>query len=397
MIVGTVFLLSRSVPFPGLAALPPCLGAALIIVAGAGGETLIGRILSFRPIVFIGMISYSLYLWHWPIIVFQQSDAVFFTGFEPRLEKISLVFLSILLASISWFFVERPMRRGRYRPSKRTLIVLSSATAAVLCFVGAWFFFSGGLPNRFSPEQVKLASILNYDMHNAYRQGSCFIDEGPINTRLAPKCLTIDPMRKNYLLMGDSHAAHLWHGFSSASADVNVLQATASGCLPMLEGKFNDKARCRQIVDSIYGGYLANNRIDRLLLAGRWEIGSLPRLKATLDWAAVQGIPVTLIGPVVEYDAPLPMLLARASMNGASGSVDAHLVKSRQDLDRKMAHFAAEENVRYVSHFDLLCHGQHCRHFDANGNPIVFDRTHLTADGSDIFAEEMVRAELFSE
>ena len=58
--------------FPGLSALTPCVGSALIIGAGESGSSLIGKILSWRPIVFIGLISYSLYLWHWPVIVLQQ-------------------------------------------------------------------------------------------------------------------------------------------------------------------------------------------------------------------------------------------------------------------------------------------------------------------------------------
>jgi peptidoglycan/LPS O-acetylase OafA/YrhL len=75
---------TSATPFPGLAAIPPCLGAALIIASGELGSSFVGRILSCRPVVFVGLISYSLYLWHWPILVFQDTNALFFPGVLTR-------------------------------------------------------------------------------------------------------------------------------------------------------------------------------------------------------------------------------------------------------------------------------------------------------------------------
>src|SRR5215475_11985539 len=94
MILLAVFAYKHSTPFPGLAALLPCVGAALIIQAGEAGPTLIGKLLSWRPFVFIGLISYSLYLWHWPVILFQRSDSMLST-ISPASTRMTLIVLSI--------------------------------------------------------------------------------------------------------------------------------------------------------------------------------------------------------------------------------------------------------------------------------------------------------------
>ena len=103
-----VFAYDEDTSFPGLSALVPCLGAALVI-HGRAEDTPIGRALSWPPLVFIGLISYSLYLWHWPVIVFQRTDAIFAPETTGAV-KVALVGASIGIAFLSWRFVERPFR-----------------------------------------------------------------------------------------------------------------------------------------------------------------------------------------------------------------------------------------------------------------------------------------------
>ena len=98
--------------FPGLTALPPCLGAALIIAAGETGSSAVGRLLAWRPVAFIGLISYSLYLWHWPIIVFQRAGGMLLNRADLTLgAKAFVAAVSIAVAALSWKFVEQPFRR----------------------------------------------------------------------------------------------------------------------------------------------------------------------------------------------------------------------------------------------------------------------------------------------
>src|SRR6056297_20083 len=99
---------SEATPFPGPAALLPCLGAALVIHAGASGPTAVSRALSLGPVVFVGLISYALYLWHWPVLVFAEYAAV---RELTTVETGAALALSGVLAALTWRFVERPFRR----------------------------------------------------------------------------------------------------------------------------------------------------------------------------------------------------------------------------------------------------------------------------------------------
>src|SRR5690606_6194768 len=109
MILAACFLYSPATRFPGVAALLPCAGAA-IVMAAAGESTVAGRLLRMRPLVFVGLISYSLYLWHWPVFVFAAS--LFPRESRPAIGTPLLIAASFLIASLSWRFIEQPFRRA---------------------------------------------------------------------------------------------------------------------------------------------------------------------------------------------------------------------------------------------------------------------------------------------
>src|ERR1700674_821671 len=117
-------------PLPGFAALLPCVGAALVIAAGVGGPSAGGRVLSLRPLVWTGLISYSLYLWHWPILVFGRMIA---NHKLDAAERVSFIVLIFIVAWLSWRFVESPFRNLRVaRPGSKNWVIGGLGTRAVL-------------------------------------------------------------------------------------------------------------------------------------------------------------------------------------------------------------------------------------------------------------------------
>src|SRR5262249_4906113 len=140
------------------------------------------------------------------------------------------------------------------------------------------------------------------------------------------ECLHTDNERKNYLILGDSHAAHLWYGLSSSFAGDNFLQANSAGCHPLSDG--DGDSLCRQLLSYIISDYLQHHDVDGLILAAAWDESDLPALARTLDWAARRKIPLFLVGPIVQYDDALPRLLAVALEMHDSSHVDFH----RKDL-----------------------------------------------------------------
>ncbi len=137
-ILFSVFTYSPQVSFPGVAALVPCLGTAAIIATGNTGQSLISRALSLKPVVFLGWISYSLYLWHVPVMLFQHSGIVPIYNASNHihiLKGITLV-LSILIATLSWKFVETPFRTGRLMLKGRSAFVFAAISAGLLTVLG---------------------------------------------------------------------------------------------------------------------------------------------------------------------------------------------------------------------------------------------------------------------
>ena len=153
-------------------ALVPCVGSALIIGAGESGSSFVSRVLSLRPVVFIGLISYSLYLWHWPIIVLNDLGFTMdlselaphkwaFILSSPTGRKGLEILLSFVLATLSWKFVERPFRAYPRRIERRQLFGLSAAVMIVLLLSSGAVIYAQGFRARFPARAVQVASFLS--------------------------------------------------------------------------------------------------------------------------------------------------------------------------------------------------------------------------------------------
>ncbi|MGB5207299.1 MAG: acyltransferase family protein [Azonexus sp.] len=143
LVLGSAWGFSSATPFPGPSALLPTLGSALVIMGG--GATPLNRGLSVRPLVYIGLVSYPLYLWHWPILSMLRIVDGIDLDFETRL---AVFLVSFPLASLTFHLVERPLRSsglGRMR----NFPLLLWAALLVVGALGYNVFAKGGLPGRF--------------------------------------------------------------------------------------------------------------------------------------------------------------------------------------------------------------------------------------------------------
>lgn len=399
MILASAVLYQKTTPFPGLAAAVPCIGAALIIAAGRDGSSLVGTALSLRPMVFVGMISYSLYLWHWPLIVFQSASGILAQGLSPKTTKLVVLGISFMVATLSWRFVEQPFRDSRKRLPRPRLFQIATAAAAVLAIFGTTAMATRGFPSRYSAQAVRVASFLeNADptTEARYRVGTCFLtSRNPDATSVNEECLKFDPAKRNDLLIGDSHAAQLWFGLSSVFQDINFMEATSSGCKPTLEQPLGADERCSQIMRYVLEDYLKKNSVDSVLMAARWDSADLPRLQQTVTFLTQQGIKVVLFGPVVQYDSALPRLLAISIQKNDPSLPADHRVAYYEKLDQQMAQIARQLGVRYISYFNLICHQDVCLEYAAQDIPLQSDYGHLTGDGSVLIAAKIREAGLF--
>jgi peptidoglycan/LPS O-acetylase OafA/YrhL len=157
-ILFCIFRYSPDTHFPGAAALAPCLGAALIVFAGEEGRPIASRILSLKPVVFLGLISYSMYLWHVPILLFQRFGMLDTSHLSNHMIKAVLLAVTFLVATISWKFVETPFRTGRLMLTGRQPFVFAAVSAAMLTVLGVSLIAYNSLTLRHSHQQLALSA-----------------------------------------------------------------------------------------------------------------------------------------------------------------------------------------------------------------------------------------------
>jgi peptidoglycan/LPS O-acetylase OafA/YrhL len=394
LILAAGLFYSTKTPFPGLSALLPCVGTALIVAAGTHATTMVGRALSTKPMVGLGLISYSLYLWHWPIIVFQRLGTVLISGASAHATQAAIFAVALAMSYLSWRFVEEPFRRNNPPIARRVLFGFAGTGVLAVSASAIVILLSGGFPSRYSKEAVRVAQYLDRKEPGQYRQGKCFITSGNSASDFdSSVCLAERSDQPNVLLIGDSHAAQLWWGLSNTYREINFMQATASGCLPTLEQAMRSNVACTTLIKNIYSDFLPTHRVDRVLIAGRWVNGDLGRLRSTLMWLKNRNINVVLFGPMIQYDTSFPRLLAKSIQLNEPDFPDQHRVQEFERLDADMREMSASLDVPYVSFFKILCADQHCVEY-ARQAPLLSDNSHFTAEGSMLFAARLQGSEL---
>jgi peptidoglycan/LPS O-acetylase OafA/YrhL len=429
MIGYSIFRFNAQTPFPGIHALIPCLGSALIIGAGESGSSFVSNGLSWKPVVFIGLISYSLYLWHWPIIVL--NDLGFspdFTALVPHRWAIFLasqtarksmqIVLSLTLATLSWRFVERPFRSHARRIQRRPLFALSGAVIVMLILASEVVIYANGFESRFPTRAVQVASFLSSsDIPASVAGGTAGPDaddsaKGVTAAPVAPavslgqlghcsitaanretvfgdnSCLEAIPGKKTYLLLGDSTAGALYGGLTTLPG-ADVLLAAVWGCKPSLQS--DGTPLCKQMLNFIFQKYLAGHPVDGLLVEARWYRQNLSALGDIVAWGKENGVKVTVIGPVVEYDAPLPRLLAYSIAWNKPDLPEQHRSTYSAVLDDEMRNLAKDWHVCYVSIYQATCEGDHCVEYadEKKSIPLLSDEVHLSVSGSKFMAHRL--------
>lgn len=386
LILASFTLLNSHSVFPGWNAIYPCLGATLLIGWAEGNP--VGRLLSLGPFVWIGQISYSVYLWHWPAIVFWK---IYNGQHLSHDEMILLGVISILLGAVSTRFIERPFRSpgARKLPPGRVIVPGMAAVSAMACI--GLLSSRNLLPalREYPDEVLRIAEYAHYARSPAkdaqYRGGVCFITsaEGSFARYDKQACATPDPARPNVLLMGDSHSAHYWKALQDQFPGVNIMQATASGCRPLIGAP--GEPRCTDMRKWVFETFLPDNagRVDAVVIGARWEAGELHRLQPTLERLKTLVPQVVLLGPTVEYLDSFPYLLARNELNHHPVSFRHNLRPGRMELSRQMQEIAGAAGVTFVDIYATICSGMDsCTALASDGTPMQFDYGHLTLSGS---------------
>lgn len=385
LIAGSMMKYSEATVFPGLAAVAPCVGAVLVIYAGETFSPVVNRALSLPPLVFVGLISYSLYLWHWPLIVFYDEGFLRVNSLSHRYNVAILLVSSLVLSFLTWRFIEIPFR-VRKNSTRKRLFVEAACALGLLVAIGVSVVRLDGLAYRFPAAALEIAKQAGArESASLFRPGHCFVNGAePIERYSVSECLKVESTKPNYLLLGDSHAAVLWRALALEFKDANILQATSSNCKPFPAS--GEKSVCAELMNYVYGDFLPRTHVDGLIVTARWKVRDIPKLDSLVAWCREQHIPIVVIGPAEEYDAPLPTLLAFSIRSGDSSLPFHHRITDIETLDREMQAEARRDwHVPYVSLIGIVCKDAGCREYaDAeHRTPMLFDHDHYSEAGAE--------------
>jgi peptidoglycan/LPS O-acetylase OafA/YrhL len=409
MLVLTVAVYSKHTPFPGFAALLPCLGTALVIAAGESGPALGSRLLSWRPLVLIGMMSYSLYLWHWPVLVLGRMLAN--RSLVPW-ERGALVVLIFALSWLSLRYIETPFRKVKVAPAQiRYWILGGMATSGVFLALGAVLFLTKGLPSR-GPD----VSAFSRE-ERAFQLSPCLVQGAtppPVDG-----CLLGGPIAdRTYaaVLWGDSHAAHLARMLDEVGrgTGVTLREMTKAGCPPLPGVRFlpisPDRVECPDFNDRALQSILDDPRVRVVILGARWDVYVRGNLLLTRDGArptlatsrqtfadTLHGLLATLtrsgrrVVLVGQVPLPAPELVSCVTRARFQGADETHceagqpedLARIEQQVNEVFAQVTASLGpaVSIVRPYEHLCGQGRCAMRGEKGL-YYLDDTHLSLVGA---------------
>lgn len=398
LIIIANIVVTKNQLYPGWWALLPAIGTSFLIIAGPLAY-LNKYILANRVCVWLGLISFALYLWHWVIISFVT---ISIGAFPTREMRVVILFTSVIAAALSYYLIELPIKRNK---SNSRLAGFLLAGAIVLAGL-ATFAQNAGVTDWLNSRQSHLLRAPVYNWEHFLRIDKCYLQDVQLDTH-DPICSNAKKI--NIGLWGDSYAASLYPGLAAmadASSEQTIIQYTQAGCLPLLD---YDQAYYRKNCQSLNRRILSKLQEiqpQTLILHGAWlnpresadQELLIGHLSTTIQ-RVKQALPQTeivLIGPVpqwlqsAQYDTNrqhLSRLTDRPAILTASvpnydrlAIVDSQLHKLAQTL-----------KVQYISPIEVLCEQKECisRVGEGDTDWLSIDTGHLSRSGSIFFIDKV--------
>ena len=405
LLAASLCFMDESMPFPGWSALPPTAGTALLLLAGQGGPNFVARALAWRPLIAVGLISYSAYLWHWPLLaLYRYSYGEIGVG-----AGIVLLAITLTLAWLSYVLVEQPARRSR-AGVLRVLTLQLALPGRVIGGLALLFIYPQRVGGALSGSVygAQLAAVRAATQPAFLAPGVCQFQAITASELALDRCVSGASASGSpaAILWGDANAAHYVGMVEriATRAGFRFRNIEIGSCPPLLHdpAPFIDAPRvadCRH-ANQLVRAHLADYPV--VILGGLWNSYDarsaefLPQLFDSIRTLAGQHRAVVILGkaPAVrgfdrkcrEKALRIPLLDCGQMLLPVAADVAA--------VNEKLRTFAALlPNVAYFDATAYLCpHGQ-CATLDSAGEPRYFDYGHLSAQGSISLGEQIVRVE----
>jgi peptidoglycan/LPS O-acetylase OafA/YrhL len=376
-IIVAAVTLNKESSFPGLYALLPVLGAVLIILSP---NSWVNRtFLSNRPMILIGLISYPLYLWHWPLLSYL---GILRNGVPNVIEIWGTVLVAAILSWMTYRFVEIPFRQRKNTAPKLAFGLITVAVAGIVTVISSGFGF------RFPLEVRDIAQLA--PQSNAGFSDKCFLDTP--GSEFNSSCIE-EGDGPVLLLWGDSTAAALYPGLKNAQVAVpfRLGRFTASACAPILAT--GTEARCDAANDIVLG-IIRSSPPEIALLHAWWDgLKDLEKFRETIEQLKALSIRrIVILGPVPVWKRTLPHSLVNFYRLRHAIPERLSTGMSGPQGDERMEAFSKSAGVEYISAWHTLCNSEGCmtRVGPASRDVITTDRVHLSDAGSSFLIERIM-------
>lgn len=382
-LAASFLFIEGSSPFPGLLALLPCLStAALLLAQGSLGS----RALAARPFVVVGDMSYSLYLWHWPLLVFAK-----FLAPGSAIAIIVALALAFAAAALSWRCVEKPILAARPLPALR----LGAAAIAASILAGLPIYLAGGLPGRFPPRArvfIAAAEDYNHDRKKCHMRSDRPV---PYEATCVYGAAGSTP---SVAVWGDSHGAELAPvlGARLAQSAMSLRSITMSGCPATL----SREGPCARHTAETLAAIKADPAMRWIVLASnlhgedafaRDSVAGVERSALELKRA---GKSVIIVQPIPTYDFDPPSMLALAARSGRDvarvGMARTRFEQESGWIDREFKRFRDETGVGGVAPSDIYCDALRCRVYEEKIGALYYNQGHLSRRGAGPLADAIL-------
>lgn len=396
--IGVIFI-NPERRFPGFWALFPTLAAFLII--NAGPQAWINRtVLSNKLLVWFGLISFPLYLWHWPLLVFAKLSA----NQSPSVSLLSLaVIASVALAWLTYKLIEKPIRFGK---QSRLITGALCTTLLFIAMAGYYIYKKDGFDSRFPP-------FVRAILHNqpvvteGWRVNECILHQGKPISDFAEHCVDKNK-RPLIFLWGDSHAAALYPGLKHLQNEgvynFGVAQRGGAVCPPLLN---HGASPWCDVMNNDTFRLLKEVKPEIVMLYAYWPYGldgkggfsgtyDLTKLDYTISSIKETGVKkIILMGPTPYWKNSLPHNIMETWKKSRSlerpalrmGPGEFGLIDNLQLYDDQMREIAKRLNVNYISGLDYFCNKDGCLTRDSEEGIKVtsVDYGHLTVDAAQTY------------
>jgi len=385
----SIFFLTNEDPVPSLYTVPVIIGTAMLIYSGTVKQTYVGKILSFKPLVWIGLISYPAYLWHWSILAYLRYASV-----EINLPVVLFIFFAtFLMATISYLFIERPLR-ARKTSTKNVFLWYLLVPAAIVISA------SGSVKYKYE-DKVAL-SYHKFEIKPAYEYSyNCQFNVFDLNAYNAKRCIyPQDADKADAFLIGDSNAAH-YLGMLRVLAKhygFTLRNASQSACPPVINEKFSWVNHTYKKGCDIYTHSLSKEvlKYNTIILGGEWEAyfykkGFKKGFEKTLKYLVKHNKHVIILLEVPTF----PKFDNKCEEKALKiKSLHCQTAYNKKESDTNANKFMRKLAKKYpnVETFDirhLLCKNGMCSPY-LDGMPIYYDGWHLNMKGSEILGKKML-------